>query len=380
MATNSTLPRPRIVFVLPKLCSGGAERVLITLMNGLDRAHFDPHLIVVDPDGELRPLISPDIAVHSLECPKISHGLIPLIRKLMALKPDIVVSTMFRMNVMTLAAKPFMPRTVFIVREAIVPSYFLAQRRFSLPLKLLYKLIYPLADLVVSPAQKIIAEFRTVLGMNTKHHVLLPNPVDVDKIRSFPIIPLDTDQVHFICAGRLHAQKGFDRLIAALPQLPSTLSWTLTILGHGPEQDSLQQQINHLNLQDRVKLAGLSTEPWPQMAAADAFLLPSRWEGLPNVVLESLAAGTPVIAMHEAGGIDEIARLANVGAVIITPSIEDFVAAMARVTPRTGPVPRPSLLPLVFMMTTVIEQFTRLLQDSLSSPTKQGLRVRRTVS
>ena len=115
-----------------------------------------------------------------------------------------------------------------------MPSYFFADKRFSLPLKLIYKLIYPLADLVVSPAQKIIAEFRTVLGMNTDHHVLLPNPVDVDKIRGFPITELSTNKVHFICAGRLHPQKGFDRLIAALPQLPESMNWSLTILGTGP--------------------------------------------------------------------------------------------------------------------------------------------------
>ena len=374
-------PSPiNIIFVLPALCSGGAERVLITLMNGLNRTFFAPQLIVANPEGELRALIAPDIPVHDLNTVRISRSIIPLIKKLRELKPQIVISTMFHMNVATMMAKPFLPRTTFIIREAVVPSYFFALKRFNWPLKIIYKFIYPFADLVISPAQRIIDEFRSVVGLNTDRHALLPNPVDLDKIRSFPVIALPMDKVHFICAGRLHPQKGFDRLIAALPQLPTSMNWTLTILGQGPELPALQQQIISQGLQDRITLAGLSSEPWPRMAAADAFLLPSRWEGLPNVALESLAVGTPVIAMHEAGGIDEIARLADPGSVTVTASIEEFIAAMARITPRTGPIPRPSLLPPAFTMSAVLEKFSLLLGEASRPGIKQALRVRRTVT
>lgn len=358
----------RVVFVLPALTAGGAERVLITLMNNIDRARFAPHMLCVNGDGPLRPLVDPAVpftalAGHGL---RVGRSLPRLYKALRRLKPDIVVCTMAHMNFGVLLLRPFFPRTHFIVREAVTPSFFFdAHKQIAAFLRTLYKTLYPLADRVISPAQAIIDEFAHLLRMDVSRHVCLPNPVDAEKIRGDgqavpPPAPAGT--VRFVAAGRLHTQKGFDRLLDILPRVPG--DWHLTILGEGPEHGALAAQIDRLDLQDKVTLYGHAERPWPHFAAADAFLLPSRWEGLPNVALEALCCGTPVIATRESGGIAEIAAQAQ-GHVTLCRTMDEFADAMSRVTADNAAQYRPSLLPAAYERQAVIEKFSAILEDAV---------------
>jgi len=366
----SEIDRKKIVFVLPALVAGGAERVLITLMNGLDRDRYEPSLISVSAQGPLADMIDPAINFYTLsEDGKIPKNMWKLLRKLQELKPDVIVSTMAPMNFAVLVLRPLFPRTKFIVREAITPSYFFERgglRAFLI--RLLYKTLYPLAVRVISPARLIINEFETTLTMNTRKHRLLPNPVNMKQVRAqadenFKNHDAQRTVVNFVAAGRLHYQKGFDRVIKAALDLPRTVDWTLTILGEGEERRHLLKMIEAYNLKDRVKLPGLERNPWPFYAQADAFLLPSRSEGLPNVVLEALACGTPVIATREAGGIDDIAREAAPYTLTVVDTMEDFTKAMAQITPVPYPCFRPSLLPPVYELDSVVKQFSAMIED-----------------
>lgn len=359
--------RKRVVFVLPTLLAGGAERVLITLMNGLDRRRFSPELVVLNNTGPLGDWVADDVPVHRLGNLRISRGLLKLSAKLNELGPDIVVSTMAAMNYGVLMVKPFLKKKArIIVREAVVPSSIAEHQRAPWVVKTAYQTLYPRADLIVSPARCIIDEFETYLGMPTENHALLHNPVDIARIRDglaqeLPAGGERSAVARFVCAGRLHEQKGFDRLISALPRMAHG-NWTLNIMGVGAQAEVLQNLINARGLQSRVKLDGLINNPWPLIAGADCFLLPSRWEGLPNVVLESLACGTPVIGMSEAGGIAEIAKLSDPGAVTVVDKIDDMVRLMGAVRPK--PVQgefRPSLLPSYFHLDAVTERFSNLL-------------------
>ncbi len=356
----------RVAFVLPSFTAGGAERVMISLMNGLDRGEFAPHMIALNGTGSLHALIDQSLPVTVLsEDGRVRANIFRLFNVLRHMKPDIVVSTMAHLNFAVLALRPFFPGTKFIVREAVTPSFLFASHPRKRPiLKGLYHLLYPLADVVLSPSALIQQEFESLLGLRLSSHRLLYNPVDSRKLRP-AILPersaYERQQTHFVCAGRLHSQKGFDRLIDSLAGQVMPQGWKLSIMGEGPEHDDLERRIVKAGLESRISLAGFAQQPWPVMAAADCFLLPSRWEGLPNAVLEALACGTPVIASAEAGGIDEIAALAAPGSVTIARSMDKFVEAMKKIRP--GPVsrPRPSLLPEAFSREKIERDFALLL-------------------
>src|SRR5690606_340618 len=157
------------------------------------------------------------------------------------------------------------------------------------------------------------------------------------------------DGPRFVAAGRLTHQKGFDRLLDMMAATDSASR--LTILGEGPELENLRAQAQRLGLGARVAFVGFEPSPWPRYAGADAFLLPSRWEGMPNAALEALACGTPVIATPESGGIGEIAALATPGAVTTAEAGTPFVELLRAVAPRPA-AQHPSLLPAEFRVDT----------------------------
>jgi len=367
MRMNKNNQKIRAVFVLPALTAGGAERVLLTLMNGLDRDVFAPTLITATSGGDLHSLIADDIAHHDLKSPSLLRSLIPLYGMLKAQRPDLVISTMAHMNFILLVLKPLFPHTKFVVREAITPSFLLDERPKVAPLlKLAYKALYASADLVISPAQAIIDEFKDLLHMKCKNHKLLHNPVDVVRTRAdedekIVVTPERKKTVHFVAAGRLHKQKGFDALIAALPRLEMPYDWRLDIWGKGEEHEALQALIDANNLGDKVKLMGHSQAPWPHYAAADCFLMPSRWEGLPNVILESLSCGTPAIATASSGGVAEIQKYSGSDSLRIVSDIDGFIEAMSEVAPSPAPAFRSSLLPDYFVKEAVLVRFTEML-------------------
>jgi glycosyltransferase involved in cell wall biosynthesis len=356
----------KVAFTLPSFAAGGAERVLITLMNGLDRSRFDPALICLNKDGPLRTLVADDIPIHSdHNFSRVVSSLPYLLKTLWKLKPDIIVSTMAHMNFAVLLISPFLPRkTKIIVREAITPSYLLDTHHYGWLIRILYKALYPRAKRVICPAQCIIDEFESCVDMKTKNFALLYNPVNIDKIRAQQPAPSNDQPVRFICVGRLHTQKGFDRLIDALPQLSKDENWHLSILGEGEEQDALQKMIDARNLQNNVTLSGFSNAPWPEVANADCFLLPSRHEGLPNVALEALCVGTPVISTREAGGICEIAKLAAPDSITLCDTMEEFIVAMEKVQALPSKGLRESLLPATFHPDEVEKRFMTLLDQA----------------
>lgn len=355
--------RKKIAFVLPNFNAGGAERVMITVANHLDRKCFDPLIIVFDDSGPLRHLVNQDIPVTSLGVVRISRGLSAYIKALRQLKPNVIISTMVHLNFIVLLARLFVPRVPVIVREAVTPSYFSDKLSKRLILSLGYLTLYPFANRIVSPTRMVFDEMPWPLRQMKHKLVRIFNPVDLGRIQA----PFDADlraecaapgQKLFVAAGRLVDQKGFDLLIAALASWKLKEDWRLIILGEGPDHQKLQAQIDSLGL-SQIILKGFVAEPWRYYAVADAFLLPSRHEGLPNVALEALAMGSPVIAAHTAGGIAEIAQECRPDAVLIARTMSEFLECMAGMS-ITNPQDHLNRLPSIFSIDTTVSSYQDL--------------------
>lgn len=129
-----------------------------------------------------------------------------------------------------------------------------------------------------------------------------------------------------VAAGRLVEVKGFEYLIAAARILPETLDISIHIFGEGPLRGSLEEQIRHLEVEDKVKLDGFTPKILNQIMAADLVVVPSLHEGLPYILLEAFALGKPVVASR-VGGLDEV--LVDEESALLVPPADPAVLAAA---------------------------------------------------
>lgn len=351
--------------MLPAFNGGGAERVLLNLASGLSDRDHKVGLLVFAGGGPFAHLASPAIALHCLGTGSLRNSLLPMARTIWALRPRVLLSTFGYVNLGLLAIKPLLPRETEVwVREANLPSISLPNNRYRHLMRLGYWLLYRWADRVICSSVRMRDELVCNFGVAPARVRLLPNPVDEDAIRRSAAAVVESQRSgrRFVAAGRLTHQKGFDRLLEmfASPQFGDT---QLVLLGDGPMSAELVRLATSLGIADRVCFIGFAADPWRHIASADAFLLPSRWEGMPNAVLEALACGVPVIATPESGGIAEIAAGAPPGAVTVVAAGQPFVEAMRRVVPGDTGLLRPSLLPPRYRLESVLDSFEQWLDE-----------------
>jgi glycosyltransferase involved in cell wall biosynthesis len=358
---HGALDRPCVVFVLPSFGAGGAERVTLNLARLVDRQGFAPSLVVLDAQGPLAAQVPPETPVHALNRRRLREAIPALIACLRRLNPAVVISTFTYINLPLLAARPLLRRARIVIREANLPSYSLSRMPWPAASRRACRWLYPRADLVIASSRRMRDELCD-MGVAPKNVIVMCNPVDEDRVRAAgqPVRRHPGDGRRFVAAARLVPQKGFDRLLDAMAALPADNH--LTILGEGPERASLEQRIARLDLKSRVTLAGFVPDPAPWIAGADALLVPSRFEGMPNAALEALALGTPVIATPEAGGLSEIER------VTIAQFDTEFIAAMSNARHDPPVAPRPSMLPSCFRMRDVAEQFNAMMRGFADEP------------
>lgn len=330
-------------------------------MEGLPGAEFQKEAVILSGDQNLN-LSTPSTHLHKRG---IKDALIPLLRLIREKRPDFVMTTMSHANFGLLLLKPFLPsRTKIIIREASLPSAVAENDRLGNLNKFFYRHLYPCADAIISPAQIIIDEFLNDFGHKAEKHHLLYNPVPVKDIQEKSLISTERpDVTYFVSVGRLHKAKGYDRLIQELRQTHFDKEWRLDVIGDGPEEANLKALIQETNLEKNIHLRGHLDNPWPLMRLADAVLLPSRWEGLPNVVLEALSLGTPVIASADAGGIHEIRDLLTRHDILqIAEDMGAFVDLMQKTKPRSN-FDVQSFLPETFGYEHCMKAFADLLQS-----------------
>lgn len=299
----------RVLFFLPALSGGGAERVMTTLLQHLDRGLIEPHLALASKTGPLLGEVPQDVPLHDLGCRRARQAVFKLPKLLKSVRPQVMLSALGYVNLLVMLAKPFLPRGIrFLGRETNIPSVNNRQNPHPRLFNLLYRRLYPRFDRVVCQSRDMRRDLMENYGLKEAKAVLIHNPVDAARISALaaqePEFPL-RGEVNLLAAGKLKHQKGFDLLLEALALLGDP-RLHLTLLGEGPDRAALDRQARDLGVAAQVSLPGFAANPYALMARADLFVLSSRFEGFPNVLLEAGACGLPAAAFQCPGGIDEI--------------------------------------------------------------------------
>ncbi len=328
----SETSRPaRILIAIPSLSAGGAERVVTTLANAWSRNGRDVAIVTFELSSD-KPFYTLDAAVkvEQLALPPIpkpkwraiAHTFtrIAALRKLIrAKKPDVVISFLTKMNVMTSLAADGLSVPV-IISERNNPYV----QKFDWFWDLARAFAFPKAFAFVTMTEGAAAFFPENQRRRTR---IIPNPV------SIPAVARRASTGKTLTAvGRLTAQKRFDRLLDAFAVIAKDFpDWSLVIWGEGDLRVELEAHANRLGLGARVRFPGLTEKPGGWLETADILALSSDYEGWPNVVIEALAGGVPVVAVDCEFGVREILHDGALGLMAPRDDTNAFANALARV-------------------------------------------------
>lgn len=301
------------LFLIPSLRGGGAERVISTLLRHIDRARIEPTLVVLDLAGAVYLKdIPPDVEVIDLRTVRVRWALPRIVGLIWQRRPDVVFCTLSHLNLAIALVRPLLPyRLRMVARETNIVSKIIESYSCPQLWALLYRIFYRRFDRVICQSADMHIDLLKNFGFPEAKAVVIHNPVDAAQIRMMASEPIawpgcGQPRVRLVAIGRLSYQKGFDILIEAIAILDDP-EIELAILGEGHLEEELRALAKERGLADRVHFVGFSPNPFAWLSTADAFVLSSRYEGYPNVVMEALACGTPVVATPAIGGVADIA-------------------------------------------------------------------------
>ena len=301
----------RICLFTSSLNQGGAERVFVNLANHWAQLGHVVDFVVISPEGAFREALNPsvrlvDLGAQSGKLP-VRLGLIKAFASyLRNAQPDQVFATLTYVIMTALwSAKMSKFKGRMVVRQA---NSICNQSEQTVPVRLWnwigYRVCYRWADSILVNSANSEAEMLDMLPYLRGKIRLIHNPVRIegelireDQDEELPIV---------LASGRFAVQKDYPTLLRAFARVRSEREIRLLILGDGPLRAEIENLVEALGISESVELLGYVDDPDAYYSRASVFVLASRWEGFPNVLVEALAAGLPVVATDSLGGSRDI--------------------------------------------------------------------------
>ena len=317
--------KPHIAFYVYLLSGGGAERIIVNLMQDFVKKGLKVDLVLNKLAGDYLTQVPSEVRIVNLDAPlPFRHGIPKLASYLKKEQPLALLSTVHpNIEVALLAKVIAFSSTRIVIREASTLSlsapFAKDKTRWS---PILAKLFYRWANGIVAVSQGVAKDLANLTGLSQSRIQVIYNPtVTADLLKKsqeyldHPWFKKGEPPV-IIGVGRLEPQKNFSILIQAFSQVRQKYYCRLVILGQGSEQQKLNNLAVELGLENDVAMLGFVQNPYAYMAKASVFVLSSFVEGLPNVLIEAMALGTPVISTNCQSGPAEILDYGKYGTLI----------------------------------------------------------------
>jgi len=329
----------QVLFVITGLAYGGAETQLVHLATRLKARGWDVRVVsLTPPKAYVQELEAAGVPVSSLGIrgkapdPRPVFRLAKMIR---TWQPQIVHSHMVHANLVARLVRLLAPVPVLICTAHSIDEK--GQRASDRLRKMAYRLTDPLCDLTTQVSQAGLERYVRI-GAVPRHKIrYLPNGVDTERFRPDPELRACLRQelgletaFAWLAVGRFDVPKDYANLLQAFAYVAQARPEAqLLIAGDGPLRPSMEQLANDLGITDRVKFLGIRRDIPALMNAADAYVMSSAWEGMPNVLLEAAASGLPIVAT-DVGGNSEVVIDGKTGFLVPPKDPEALAQAMVQ--------------------------------------------------
>lgn len=342
----------KVLWVIPSLAGGGAEKAVVTILNHLDRTQIRPSLCLFKREGPFLEELKSDIEVFDVGRdgrfdPRLVWQLSCIIQRL---EPDITVGVLRTCSMLTALAHQLAgrPGKIFL-NEQNTPSIEMQQFGRARLKTIGYRPFLRMTDGILALSNGIKHDLVHNFGvLDSKIHVI-PNPVDLETAVQQASVEAphawlaNPKYCTLVTVGRLHPQKGHDILLRAFAKLVETEQrLRLIIVGTGPDEAALRALARQLNVEKAVEFVGFQSNPYAFMAHADLFVLASRYEGFGMVLAEALAVGTAVVATDCPSGPADILMQGEAG--VLCPIEDPNALASAIATLLKNPARRHTLV------------------------------------
>ncbi|MGF1491699.1 MAG: glycosyltransferase [Microcoleaceae cyanobacterium] len=304
-----------VALFMTYLGGGGAERVMFNLANGLIEQQVRVDFVVGSAWGSHVKKVPDQVKLVDLKATGVRQTTFALTNYLKQEKPNSLLSAQHFANEMAIWAKRLARvSTTVVVSEHNTLSRAIQHttrlRSYLIPRFIRY--FYPWADEIVAVSKGVAHDLAKNTGLPADRIQTIYNSVVTPEVLEKARMSVDHPWFNpgeppvILGVGKLEAQKDFPNLIQAFAQVREQQAARLMILGWGPDQSRLENLAKQLGVADDVALPGYVDNPYPYMANAKVFVLSSAWEGLPTVLIEAMAVGTPVVSTDCPSGPGEI--------------------------------------------------------------------------
>ena len=328
----------RIAIVLPNLQIGGAERISITLAEELISQGFAVDMVLLQARGALLATVPAAARVIDLHAPRLRNAAAPLLRYFREAQPIAAYANIWPLTLTTaLIAKLARGGTqVVTMHQNSLSSQYVDTRRHSpLVMKAALRLELTLAARVVGCSEGIIDDLATLAGVSSSRFRAIPNPVKIRKDVDARSIAAANEMWNaprgrrILAVGNLKPQKNYPLLFEAYAAMEKGDADRLIVIGEGELRGGLEAQVRDLGIDQWVRMPGQSECLEAYYETADLFVMSSRHEGLPTVLIEALGFGLPVVSTDCPSGPREILNGGRFGTLVPMDDPAALAKAMA---------------------------------------------------